>query len=122
MQRGTPDILAITGDLIDTDRHHRWLLSLFNELDWNEAAFAILGNHDIWHHPERIRRRLTRLGMTVLANSWSSVQIGGETLVAIGHEGPWFRPKPDLTGCPKSAFRLLLSHTPDNVNWRDAMA
>jgi predicted MPP superfamily phosphohydrolase len=117
MAAGTPDILAVTGDLIDTDTHHRWLLPLLHRLDWNEAAFAILGNHDIWHRPDRIRRRLTRLGMIVLNNAWTAVEIRGETLLAIGHEGPWFQPEPDLADCPKTAFRLLLSHTPDNINW-----
>ena len=40
----------------------------------------------------------------------------GEPLVVVGHEGPWFRPPPDLTGCP-TGFRLLVSHTPDNIRW-----
>ena len=120
MRPGTPDIVAITGDLIDTDTHHRWLLPLLSRLDWNEAAFAILGNHDIWHRPERIRRRLARLGMTVLDNRWRTAEIRGETLLAIGHEGPWFQPEPDLKGSPEAAFKLLLSHTPDNINWARA--
>jgi predicted MPP superfamily phosphohydrolase len=37
--------------------------------------------------------------------------------VVIGHEGPWFRPAPDLTECPADVFRLCLSHTPDNIRW-----
>jgi predicted MPP superfamily phosphohydrolase len=55
--------------------------------------------------------------MIVLDNCWRTVGIRGETLLAIGHEGPWFRPGPDLKGSPEAAFRLLLSHTPDNINW-----
>ena len=35
----------------------------------------------------------------------------------IGHEGPWFKPEPDLSGCPERVFRLCLSHTPDNIRW-----
>jgi uncharacterized protein len=114
---GTPDILAITGDLIDTDTHHRWLLPLLGKLRWNEAAFAILGNHDYWYEPERIRRRLARLGMTVLGNSWWRLSLRGEPLTVVGHEGPWFRPGPDLSDCPEGGFRLCLSHTPDNIRW-----
>jgi uncharacterized protein len=44
------------------------------------------------------------------------LDVRGVRLVAIGHEGPWFRPPPDLTGCP-DGFRLLVSHTPDNIGW-----
>lgn len=117
MRDGPPDILALTGDFVDTDNHHRWLLPLLNKLDWNEAAFAILGNHDIWHRPERIRRRLTRLGIEMLSDCWRTVEIRGGKLVAIGHEGPWYRGEPDLTQCPENHFRLLLSHTPDNIGW-----
>jgi uncharacterized protein len=114
---GPPDILAITGDLVDTDEHHRWLLRLLRPLRWNEAAFAILGNHDYWHRPPRIRRRLERLGITVLGNRWVTTPIRGVPMVAIGHEGPWYRPGPDLAGCPVGPFRLCLSHTPDNISW-----
>src|SRR5580700_7151295 len=117
MAWGIPDILAVTGDLIDTDRHHRWLLPLMNRLRWTEAAFAILGNHDYWYQPERIRRRLTRLGMTVLGNSWRRVMVRGEPLLVVGNEGPWFRPRTDLTDCPEAGFRLCLSHAPDTIRW-----
>ena len=64
-----------------------------------------------------MRRRLEKLGLTVLGNGWRQVKIRGEPLVAIGHEGPWFRPGPDLKGCPEGVFRLCLSHSPDNIRW-----
>jgi predicted MPP superfamily phosphohydrolase len=114
---GTPDLLAITGDLIDTSRHHRWLLPLLGRLRWKEAALAILGNHDYWYQPQRVRRRLARLRMVVLGNSWRALRVRGEPLIAIGHEGPWFRPGPDLRDCPGEGFRLCLSHTPDHIRW-----
>src|SRR5262249_31163814 len=85
------DILAVTGDLVDSDTHHRWLLPLLHPLEWTEAAFAILGNHDVHYEPERLRRRLRRLGMTVLANSWTTSEIRSLPMTVIGHEGPWFR-------------------------------
>jgi predicted MPP superfamily phosphohydrolase len=37
--------------------------------------------------------------------------------VLVGHEGPWYRPGPDLKGAPDDGFRLCLSHTPDNFYW-----
>src|SRR5262245_49133218 len=36
MADGAPDILAITGDLVDSDIHHRWLMPLLRSLRWNE--------------------------------------------------------------------------------------
>jgi predicted MPP superfamily phosphohydrolase len=117
VNQGPPDILAITGDLVDSDVHHRWLLPLLHPLRWKEAAFAILGNHDVWHQPARLRRRLNRLGITVVGNTWTGATVRGVPLIAIGHEGPWFGPGPDLSGCSDGPFRLCLSHTPDNIRW-----
>src|SRR5262249_540531 len=88
---GPVDILAVTGDLVDSDTDDRWLLRLLKPLEWTEAAFAILGNHDLHRNPERVRRRLRRLEMTVLGNIWAPAQIRGIPMIAIGHEGPWFR-------------------------------
>jgi predicted MPP superfamily phosphohydrolase len=111
------DLVALTGDIVDSDEHHRWIVPLLGRLQWQVAAFAILGNHDRWYDPTLVRRRLRRLGMRVLANSWEKIDIRGRLLVAIGHEGPWFRPAPDLSDCPDGTFRLCLSHTPDNLRW-----
>lgn len=112
-----PDLVALTGDVVDTNRHHRWIVPLLGRLRWRIAAFAILGNHDFSQDHRLVRRRLSRVGMTVLANDWKQIEVRGEPLVAIGHEGPWFQPEPDLTTCPTGTFRLCLSHTPDNIRW-----
>jgi predicted MPP superfamily phosphohydrolase len=115
---GVPDLVAATGDIVDSSRHHRWIIPVLGRLNWRHEAFAILGNHDGYHgQAERVRRRLRRLGVQVLGNSWSEIALRGERGVVIGHEGPWFRPGPDLADCPEGGFRLCLSHTPDNLPW-----
>jgi uncharacterized protein len=127
-----PDLVALTGDFVDSDYHRRWIVPLLGRLRWRIAAFAVLGNHDYWHEPSLIRRRLRRLNIHVLPNTWKQIDVRGLPLVVIGHEGPWFRPGPDLSNCPpplpspsppggeggvSGAFRLCLSHTPDNIGW-----
>jgi hypothetical protein len=112
-----PDLVAVTGDVVDSTFHHRWIVPVLGRLRWRVAAFAILGNHDWFHDPNLVRRRLRRLRMDVLGNSWRLIEVRGEPLVVIGHEGPWFQPGPDLKGCPEGVFRLCLSHTPDNIRW-----
>jgi predicted MPP superfamily phosphohydrolase len=112
-----PDLLAVTGDVADGDDFIRWVVPVLGRLRWKTAAFAILGNHDSWYAPDRVRRRLRRLGMRVLGNAWEQIEVRGEPLTVIGQEWPWFRPAPDLTGCPTGPFRLCLSHTPDNIRW-----
>ncbi|HKI35757.1 MAG TPA: metallophosphoesterase [Gemmataceae bacterium] len=112
-----PDLVAFTGDTVDTDVHYRWIVPLFGRLKSRCGAFAILGNHDSYFEPALVRRRLGRAGMRVLGNTWTQIEVRGEPLVVIGHEGPWFGTAPDLSACPSGPFRLCLSHTPDNIGW-----
>jgi predicted MPP superfamily phosphohydrolase len=112
-----PDIVVITGDYVDSEKHHRWIIPLLGRLEWRVGAVAILGNHDGWYDPFLVRRRLHRLGVEVLGNSWKQWEIHGEPLILIGNEAPWFRPAPNLIDCPEIGFRLGLSHTPDNIRW-----
>jgi predicted MPP superfamily phosphohydrolase len=112
-----PDLVALTGDFVDSHRHHRWIIPVLGRLRWRIGAFAVLGNHDSWYEAQSVRRRVNRLGITVLGNTWRQIAVRGEPLVVVGHEGPWFRPGPDLSACPPGVFRLCLSHTPDNIRW-----
>jgi predicted MPP superfamily phosphohydrolase len=112
-----PDLVAVTGDIADSYTHQKWVVPILGRLRWRHSAFAILGNHDYWYEPTFIRRRLRRLGMHVLDNRWQRIEVRGEPLVVIGHEGPWLRTAPDLADCPTGPFRLCLSHTPDNIRW-----
>ncbi len=112
-----PDLVCITGDIADSTFHRRWIIPTLGWLRWKIAAFAILGNHDYWYDPPFIRRRLNRLKMQYLGNSWRQIEVRGEPLVVIGTEYPWTSPQPDLSACPSGPFRLCLSHTPDNIKW-----
>ncbi|MBY0233265.1 MAG: metallophosphoesterase [Gemmataceae bacterium] len=111
-----PDIVALTGDVIDSPTHHRWILPLLGRLRWGVAGFAILGNHDHYFEPEVVRRRLRRLGFTVLVNEWAMATVRGTPVAVVGNEYPWLEPEPDLAGMPEG-FKLCLSHTPDNFAW-----
>ncbi|HVS38386.1 MAG TPA: metallophosphoesterase [Gemmataceae bacterium] len=112
-----PDLIAVTGDMADGVAYIRWIAPVLGKLRCKTAAFAILGNHDAWYAPDKVRRRLRRIGMRLVGNSWEQIDLRGEPLVVIGQEAPWFRPGPDLSACPAAPFRLCLSHTPDNIRW-----
>jgi len=115
--RPVADLVVLAGDYVDTDQHHEWLAPVLGSVRWNECGLAVLGNHDDHHQPERLRHELASLGYRVLGNAWETVTIRGVPCLAVGHEGPWFRPPPSLSGAPEAAFRLCVSHTPDNVCW-----
>jgi predicted MPP superfamily phosphohydrolase len=117
LKDGPPDLVALTGDVVDSKMHHRWVLPLLGRVRGKEGQYAILGNHDHYRDVTMIRRRLRRAGFRVLVNSWEPHTLRGEPLVIVGHEGPWQRGEPDLSGAPEGLFRLCLSHSPDSIAW-----
>jgi len=119
-QEWQPDVICLTGDVVETDAHHGWLLPTLGWLKPGVGAFAILGNHDQWCDHRRTREGLAQCGFQVLGGRWVTVEIDGTSLVVVGNETPWFGTAPDLAGCPAGAFRLGLSHTPDNYPWAKA--
>ncbi len=114
------DIIALAGDYLDTDAHRKWIVPLLGRLKAREGKFAILGNHDVKYEPDRLRAELTEAGYTIVSNSAMIATIRGVEAVVVGHEGPWFRPAPDLSDVPRDRFRLCISHTPDNFYWGQA--
>jgi predicted MPP superfamily phosphohydrolase len=112
-----PDIVAFTGDLVDSIPCQEWIAPVLGRLRYRIAAFAVLGNHDYWFEVPNIRANLTKAGLRVLSNRWEQLEVRGEPMLVIGTDYPYLLPSLDLTQCPTGPFRLCLSHTPDNLPW-----
>ncbi len=112
-----PDLVVCTGDLVDGTQFHPWIAGTLGRLKWREHGLVVLGNHDSWYGPEYLRKDLKRLGFRELGNRWEEIQVRGEPMVVGGIETPWFDGNPGFQGAPEGVFRLLLSHTPDHLNW-----
>jgi predicted MPP superfamily phosphohydrolase len=112
-----PDLVCLIGDFVDTDTHHQWIGPLLGRLTATEAKLAILGNHDKYYEPDRVRAELIAAGYTVPGPHGVELSVRGVPCLVVGHEGPWF-PAPALPHRDgASPFRLCLSHTPDNFYW-----
>ncbi len=112
-----PDIVAITGDILDGWGRYDWIIPVLGRLRWRLGAYAILGNHDVSFDVPRICRHLGELGIEMMGGRWTKLEVRGRPLVIIGNEMPWLRPEPDLSDCPAEGFRLGLCHTPDLLPW-----
>jgi predicted MPP superfamily phosphohydrolase len=106
------DLVALTGDLVDHDAAIDWIEPVLARVQGRLGSFAILGNHDLEHYPERVRQAVGRAGFTDLEGRWSRLEHAGSVLAIGGTSFPW-GPRLDPREMPDADFRLLLSHSPD---------
>jgi uncharacterized protein len=115
------DLVTVTGDLIDRPDCYEWVPQLLGRLHGRVGSYAVLGNHDSWRDHNRIRRDLVSAGYSVLSGQWEMIDIKGQRMVVAGTEVPWMGRLPEVSAAPAEAFRILLSHTPDNAPWASRM-
>ena len=125
LKQASPDIIAITGDLIDCHR-----LDIENSLNFvkqaNEIApcYYVAGNHEGLidaDEYERLKSGLVELGVTVLNDEEEVVERNGEKISLVGITDPMasedeigIARKPDAIRALSSYdFTILLSHRPE---------
>lgn len=112
-----PDLFALTGDIIDKEPCIDWLVDVFSPADSPDGNFFVLGNHDTrvvdsW----QTREAMDRAGWTDLGSRSLRKNLRGVDSLLIGNEHPWFQ-RPDLSQEPATEFRVLVSHSPDQIGW-----
>jgi len=117
-----PDLVAITGDLVDHNDLIDWLPDTLGRLDARYGVYFVLGNHDLRVDVRRLRRVLSDCGLFDLGGRWHRVDIATESVILAGNELPWIAPAADMSGCPPPSadggpLRIVLSHSPDQLDW-----
>lgn len=64
-----------------------------------------------------MRDALNSVGWRDLSGTTTELERNGKRIVMGGTEQPWMGSHPDFGGGDPDAFRILLSHTPDNLPW-----
>ncbi|WMI82167.1 metallophosphoesterase [Anaerotignum sp. MB30-C6] len=121
IRNATPDIIVVTGDLIDRNRTNLDTAMAFVDGAVDIApVYYVSGNHE--HQSgyfEELTERLTQAGVTVLENGKSIIKRNGDTLEIIGLADKRVNPYFDqalstlLKGGEDGRFRLLLCHRPE---------
>ena len=112
-----PDIIAITGDIIDKPKCLPWLTDVLGKLSAPHGVFFVLGNHDLRIRDEAaVRDPLCSNGHVDLGGRWTMVEVNDEPIILAGNELPWWVPAADMSECPqandgKRPFRIALSHS-----------
>lgn len=113
-----PDIVFLTGDYVTRkgDPLER-VPELLSKLQI--PAVAVLGNHDHWTDGPQIQRDLEQIGIPVLRNQHTVLQVRGRPLVVVGvddavshHDDVAAAFKGIASGAP----RLVLAHSPPTLD------
>ena len=114
-----PDLYVFTGDLLDEPSLLDWLPETLGRLSAPLGQYFILGNHDWYLGADRIRQQFTKSGWTDLAGRIQSLisPATDRRILLAGDETPWMGEHPVIPEGHSAPFRILLSHTPDNIDW-----
>jgi predicted MPP superfamily phosphohydrolase len=117
-----PDVIAITGDIIEEHSCRPWLEETLGQLCAPLGVYFILGNHDSFIDTNETRKALVNSGLTSLTGRWLKADWNGAAVTLGGNELPWTGPAAPLDELPlrnpeAPEFRLVLCHTPDQFRW-----
>jgi predicted MPP superfamily phosphohydrolase len=112
-----PDLMSLTGDIIDSQPCIDWLPEIFATAQAADGCYYVLGNHDTRIvDSSQTRGAMDRAGWTDMGSRTLKRKLASVPSLLIGNEYPWFgRPKIESDG--EESFRLLLSHSPDQIGW-----
>jgi len=126
IQRAQPDLIALTGDLIDHDPSRADMLGRFTrqltDLNPRFGAFGIPGNHDYYTDVDVVLAALRDSGVTVLRNEAIELRDGDARLGLLGTDDLWaerdnwgtrYDLDATLAAAPRDCPRILLCHNPD---------
>ena len=111
-----PDLIALTGDVLDTQSVGDWLPTTFGRMHAPLGCYFVLGNHDVDSQPDLTRAAFANLGWVDVAGRCETLDVRGHPLVIGGSERPWMGDDAPFPLQATPGFRLLLSHTPIEIH------
>jgi predicted MPP superfamily phosphohydrolase len=120
VEEAKPDLVALTGDLIDDHAPDvRHFDAALGTLAAPLGVYAVAGNHDVYAQWPAVEAALALLPLTVLVNDARTVERGGSRLTIVGVGDPAggrTRVGPDsaraMALVPAGSFPLALAHNP----------
>lgn len=128
LENAEPDIIVITGDMIDSRNTNIDIALAFAEKAAQIApCYYVTGNHEARvSEYDELQEGLIQLGVTVLENSKTELVVSGEKITLIGVDDPSFqtdylfgddesvmKSKLDELTSEDDGYTILLSHRPE---------
>jgi predicted MPP superfamily phosphohydrolase len=123
IRKAEPDVIFLTGDMIDKGRTDVALTVSFVEQAVEIApCYYVTGNHEGWSSASvyaELEEALISLGVTVLHSEAVTLERGGDSITLAGIDSPAFRhgetASPDLSDLCGNGYTILLAHHPESV-------
>jgi predicted MPP superfamily phosphohydrolase len=116
-----PDLVAITGDLVERDACIDWIPDSLGRLRAPGGVYYVLGNHDLRVDQQRLSAALFEAGLIHVGGRTLEISFRNRPLLLVGNELPWYGPAPEIavnrSDSSGDPFRILLSHSPDQFGW-----
>lgn len=129
-RRARPDLIVLTGDLVDFDPRYAELLGRFarrlGSIGARDGVVAIPGNHDYYAGVDQVLGSLRRAGVEVLRNGGKSIGDRGGSFALLGVDDVWaerngYAGRTDLRAAlralgedgERDRARVLLCHNPE---------
>ncbi len=120
-----PDLLVITGDLVDGLTKNRVAdVAPYKDLTARLGVFVVTGNHEYYSNYLAWMRYFNAMGLRILSNEHVILEDRGHRIVLAGTTdrvaARFGLPEPDiekaLSGSPEDATVILLAHQPKGAN------
>lgn len=124
LEKAEPDIIVITGDLVDSSHTNLSVAIDFAEKSVGIApSYYVSGNHEAWLSEEAYETFITELaatGVTILSDEKTNIEHNGDTITLAGVSDPdfveadyIFESKVGQLTEDNELYTLLLSHRPE---------
>ena len=125
LKQADADIIAITGDMIDSRNTDIDVAISFAQKAVNIApVYYVNGNHEsrVLGEYEKLKQGLTDAGVNILENSSADITIGDEAITLIGINDPNFRMDIVDDTMEQNVAHQLMNVIPDNDNYKVLLA
>jgi len=124
LDRENLDVLLLGGDYVFLEATPKRSQMLARLVDGVRAPLklAVLGNHDLWTHHQRLERALESAGVRLLVNETVPLAAPHDGVHIVGLDEPWTgirAPERALASTRDANVRVVLCHSPDGLDMLD---
>jgi len=123
LAEGKPDLVLLSGDIVDDDMPPEGAWQLFESLTDGYDCYYVTGNHEFWSgEAEAFKETIRGYGVTVLEGDCATVNVNGTALNLCGVDDPEVGEKifeKQLADAASAAqpdlYTILLAHRPERL-------